>query len=164
MARIPVPHRDTGTLVVLVSALLVGAGSVLPWVVIDYVGSTTVISGIAVPTDSPVIHGHVTLLSGFCCVLLASLAPRSFGPTFALGNLGALIALVGGTFVIGPGFVMGSMSGALATSAATVSIGPYVTVLGGAGIVGGSLLRYASQGTLTDDVTSQHAAANRKRG
>lgn len=145
MTPVDVPRSDVRTLLVCVGAFVVVVGAVLPWLVTDYVGANAGIDGLSVETESPLTSGDTLVIGAAACVFLATLAPRRFGPAFVLGTLGVLIVFVGGCFVLAPGSITSGTAGVgLSTPAVTVGIGPYVTLLGGVGVLAGSLLWYAT--------------------
>lgn len=128
--------QRAGRLLLFGGTVLVVAGAAPAWLVVDLLGETLAVSGVAAfGRVDPVFNGVVTALLAAVAVLLglretpASLAGAAVA--------GLLVVGVAGVYLLDPGLAYGDD---LAATLTTVGPGVYVTVVGGATIsVGGCL-------------------------
>lgn len=138
------PPVETGSIVVAASALLVVVGTFLGWFTVPVGDTLGSIDGIELfLAASPLFNGVVTATIAAMVTMLALFLGREERVNVLTAIAGLVVELVAVAFVVAPDVALGpTIDAGTAVTLTNTGIGVYVTLVGGLGILLGSVLSY----------------------
>lgn len=134
---------DVGGLVVGTSALLVVIGAFLGWHSLPLDGTTSAADGLSLfDAASPVFNGLLTVGLATAAALLGLFLASRKVTNVATAVAGLAIELVALTVVVAPGAALGTSVDAGTAAPSSPGVGVFVTLVGGLGILLGSVASY----------------------
>lgn len=141
--RSPTPV-DAGGLVVAASALIVVVGALLGWFTVPVAGTIGAIAGVDLfEFGSPVFNGLVTTMLATAATFVAIFLSAREAANVATAVAGVAIELIAAAFLIVPDAALGpAIEVTSDVPLSSTGLGVYVTLVGGLGILLGSVVSY----------------------
>lgn len=134
---------DAGALTVAASGVVVVVGAALGWFFAPVGAAAAPLDGVDLfAAGSPVFNGVVTsVLAAAATVLALGLSHRR-GANVATAVAGAAIELIAAAFLLAPAAALGPLAAGTEVPVSGAAVGVYVTLLGGLGVLLGSVVSY----------------------